>query len=166
MLFRSYQVVDEFIDYARKEMPGAVLSADVFGIICESPADTENIGQNLEEVGKVLDYISPMAYPSHYATGQIVNKVMFPRPDLDPYNVAYNTLLKAKNRFSKVDGYQAKISPYLQDFTASWLPKADYQVYGPEQLRQQIKATYAAGSDEWIIWNANNKYSEAGLLPK
>jgi hypothetical protein len=100
-----YENIDEFIDYARKEMPGATLSADVFGIICESPADTENIGQNLEYVGKSLDYISPMAYPSHYAPGQIVNKITFPKPDLNPYGVVYNTLVKAKARISKVDGY-------------------------------------------------------------
>jgi hypothetical protein len=162
-----YQVIDDFLAYARKEMPGAKLSADVFGIICESPADRENIGQNLEYVGKDIDYISPMAYPSHYAAGQIVNKVKFPAPDLDPYGVVYNTLVKAKARISKVEGYSAKIRPYLQDFTASWIrPKSNYQPYGPEQLRQQINAVYAAGCDEWIIWDANNHYSESGLLPK
>ena len=162
---KRYEVIDDFIAYARKEMPGVTLSADVFGIICESPADTENIGQNLEYVGKELNYISPMAYPSHYAPGQIVNKIKFPKPDLDPYGVVYNTLIKAKDRISKVEGYQAKIRPYLQDFTASWLPKANYQAYGPEQVRQQIKAANDAGIDEWILWDANNHYSESGLQP-
>lgn len=161
-----YQVIDNFLAYARKEMPGAKLSADVFGIICESPADRENIGQNLEYVGKEINYISPMAYPSHYAAGQIVNKVKFPAPDLDPYGVVYNTLVKAKARIAKVDGYQAKIRPYIQDFTASWIrPKSNFQSYGPTQLRQQIKAVYDAGCEEWIVWDANNHYSEAGLLP-
>lgn len=158
------KAINEFLDYARKELPGVVLSADVFGIICESPGDTEGIGQNLETIGMNIDYLSPMAYPSHYAAGQIVNNVKFPKPDLDPYNVVYNTLVKAKNRIAKVKGYKAGVRPYIQDFTASWLPKGYYQDYGPEQVRQQIKAVYDAGYDQWILWDALNTYSEDGLL--
>lgn len=157
------QAINEFLDYARKELPGVVLSADVFGIICESPADTEHIGQNLDTIGKNIDYLSPMAYPSHYALGQIVNKVKFPKPDLDPYNVVYNTLLKAKDRISKIDGYKAGIRPYIQDFTASWIGKGNYQTYGPEQVRQQMKAVYDAGYDQWILWDALNTYDEAAF---
>lgn len=160
---QKYEAIDEFLAYARKELPGVILSADVFGIICESPADTEGIGQNLEYVGKDVDYLSPMAYPSHYAVGQIVNKVKFVKPDLEPYGVVYNTLAKAKDRVSKVQGYKANMRPYLQDFTASWLGKGYYQSYGPDQVRQQIKAVYDAGYDEWILWDANNKYSESAL---
>lgn len=160
---KRYEVIDGFLDYARKEMPNVTLSADVFGIICESPADTENIGQNLEFIGKNIDYISPMAYPSHYAVGQIVNKVQFAKPDLDPYGVVYNTLVKAKERISKVDGYKANVRAYLQDFTASWLGKGYYQPYGDEQVKQQIKAVNDAGYSEWILWDANNHYSESAL---
>lgn len=164
MFGQRYEVIDEFLNYARKEIPGVILSADVFGIICESPADTENIGQNLEYIGKNIDYISPMAYPSHYAVGQIVNKVTYLKPDLDPYGVVYNTLAKAKDRISKVDDYKAGVRAYLQDFTASWLGKGYYQSYGEEQVKQQIKAVYDAGYDEWILWDANNHYSETALL--
>lgn len=158
--------INDFLDYARKELPGVTLSADVFGIICESPGDTEGIGQDLENIGKNIDYISPMAYPSHYASGQIVNKVKFPKPDLDPYGVVYQTLLKAKDRISKVTDYKAGVRPYIQDFTASWLGKGNYQSYGPEQVRQQIKAVYDAGYEEWILWDAANTYDEAALLKK
>lgn len=161
---KKYEIINEFISYARKELPDVVLSADVFGIICESPADTEDIGQYLELVGMELDYISPMVYPSHYAVGQIVNKVKFAKPDFEPYGVVYNSLAKAKERISKVEGYRANVRPYLQDFTATWLGKGYYQTYGPEQFRQQIQAVYDAGYDEWIFWSAGNKYSEAALL--
>lgn len=158
--------INEFLAYARKELPNVVLSADVFGIICEGPGDTgdsKTLGQWLEKIGKDIDYVSPMAYPSHYALGQIVNQVKFLKPDLDPYGVVYNTLLKAKNRIANVEGYKAKLRPYLQDFTATWLGKGNYQQYGPEQMRQQIKAVTDAGLDEWIFWDAGNTYSEAGL---
>lgn len=158
------EVINEFLAYTKKELPGVILSADVFGIICESPADTEGIGQNLETVGKDINYISPMVYPSHYAVGQMVNGVQFMKPDFKPYEVVYNTLLKAKNRISAVEGYKASVRPYLQDFTASWLGNGYYQSYGAEQVRQQIKATYDAGFEEWILWDANNTYSEGALL--
>lgn len=158
---KKYEIIDEFLAYAKKEMPGVPISADVFGIILESPADFEDIGQNLEYVGLNIDYISPMVYPSHYAVGQKVNGVTFMKPDLDPYGVVYQSLVKAKERISKVDGYKAKMRPYLQDFTATWLGAGYYQEYGDTQVAQQIKAVYDAGYEEWILWDAGNKYREA-----
>lgn len=160
---KLYEGINEFLAYARSEMPDAVLSADVFGIICESPSDTEKIGQYLEYIGKDVDYISPMVYPSHYYLGQTINKIVFPKPDLDPYNVVYNTLKKAKDRIAAVPDYRAKVRPYLQDFTASWIGSGNYMKYGAEEVRQQIKAVYDAGYEEWILWNSNVKYSEAAL---
>ncbi|NMB95481.1 MAG: putative glycoside hydrolase [Clostridiaceae bacterium] len=156
---KKYEVINEFLSYAIAELPGAIISADVFGIICESPKDTEDIGQYLELIGKDIDYISPMVYPSHYALGQIVNKIAFPKPDLDPYGVVYNSLIKAKNRISAVEGYKADVRPYLQGFTASWLRNGNYQKYGAKQIREQIQAVYDAGYTEWIIWDPANKYS-------
>ncbi|HEX3029518.1 MAG TPA: putative glycoside hydrolase, partial [Clostridia bacterium] len=159
----KYEAISNFLAYAKKELPGVILSADVFGIICESPADTEGIGQYLEYVGKDVDFISPMAYPSHYAVGQIVNKVKYVKPDLEPYGVVYNTLAKAKDRISKVAGYKANVRPYLQDFTATWLGRGYYQQYSEQQVKEQIKAVYDAGYSEWILWDANNTYSEGAL---
>ncbi len=156
----KYEAINEFLAYAKKELPGVAVSADVFGIICESPADTEGIGQYLELIGKDVDYLSPMVYPSHYAVGQTVNGVTFSKPDLDPYGVVYNSLKKAKDRIAAVDGYNADVRAYLQDFTASWLGSGYYKKYGPEDVKQQIKAVYDAGYEEWIMWNAGNKYSE------
>jgi len=164
--------ISRFLETAEKEIhagKGITFSADVFGIICESPNDYENIGQDLEKVGMNIDYVCPMVYPSHFANskqngdGQSINGVRFTAPDLDPYRVVYNTLAKAKERVSKVEGYKAKFRPYLQDFTATWLSSGYYQKYGADQVRQQIKAVYDAGFDEWILWDASNVYSEDAL---
>ncbi|MFZ5989209.1 MAG: putative glycoside hydrolase [Bacillota bacterium] len=153
---------------------GVQLSADIFAIVCESSGDIEGIGQVLERVGMDIDCISPMIYPSHYANasrgmmgngvGQSINGVIFRAPDLRPYEVVYNALLKTKDRITKVPGYKAKVRPYLQDFTATYLPKGYYQKYGTEQVRQQIKAVYDAGYEEWILWDAANTYTEAAFL--
>lgn len=56
---------------------------------------------------------------------------------------------------------QARVRPWLQDFTASWVK--GHISYGPEQIREQIQAVYDAGYEEWILWNAANRYTEGGL---
>ena len=157
------ETINDFLAYARQQMPDAILSGDVFAIICESPGDTEGIGQVWEEIGKNLDYICPMAYPSHYALGQIINKVKFPKPDLDPYGVIKNTLLKGKERLSKVDGHKPIVRTYMQDFTATWIGKGNWQYYEDEQVKQQIKAVYDAGYEEWFLWDPMNKYREGAF---
>ena len=101
-----------------------------------------------------------MTYPSLYAKGQIVNDIAFAKPDLEPYAVVYNSLLRANNRIAKVKAYLAKIRPYLQAYTASWLSKEDYQPYGAEQIKQQIKAAHDAGCNQWIFWNNEGIYPE------
>ncbi|MDO4326714.1 MAG: putative glycoside hydrolase [bacterium] len=58
--------------------------------------------------------------------------------------------------------HQAKVRPWLQDFTASYLKY--YKTYGPEEIRAQIQAVYDAGYEEWILWNASNNYTWDGLL--
>ena len=160
----KHEAINEFLSYAKKELPGVVLSADVFGIILESPADTEDIGQYLELIGKDIEYISPMVYPSHYAVGQRVNGVQFMKPDFDPYGVVYQSLAKCKDRLSKVSDYKADVRAYIQGFTASYLEPGYWQRYGPEQMKQQIKAVYDAGYEEWIFWDATNRYPEDGFL--
>ncbi|HEY9061674.1 MAG TPA: putative glycoside hydrolase [Pseudobacteroides sp.] len=158
-----YETINEFLAEARKQMPNAVLSADVFAIICETPGDNEGIGQYLELIGKDIDYICPMAYPSHYALGQIINGTAFKKPDFEPYGVIKNTLVKAKTRFAKVDGPTPKVRTYLQDFDASWIGKGNWQRYGDEQIRQQIQGVYDAGYEEWFLWDPMNTYHEGAL---
>ena len=160
---KTNETVNEFLAAARQQLPGAIISGDVFAIICESPGDTEGIGQVWEEVGKNLDYVCPMAYPSHYALGQIINNVKFPKPDLDPYGVIKNTLLKAKNRMEKVEGHKPILRTYLQDFTATWIGKGNWQYYEDNQVRQQIQAVYDAGYEEWFLWDPMNNYREGAF---
>ncbi|MCX7842085.1 MAG: putative glycoside hydrolase [Clostridia bacterium] len=155
---QRHEAINSFLAYAREQLPDAIISGDVFAIICESPGDTEGIGQIWEEVGKSLDYVCPMAYPSHYALGQIINGVRFPKPDLDPYGVVKNTFIKAKNRLEKVEGHKPIVRAYLQDFTATWIGAGNWQYYEDEQVRQQIQAVYDAGYEEWLLWDPMNSY--------
>lgn len=56
---------------------------------------------------------------------------------------------------------RAGVRPWLQDFTATWVK--GHIKYGAEQIREQIQAVYDAGYEEWILWNAANRYTEGGL---
>lgn len=172
-----HDVIEGFIRYIRANLPAeTVISADVFGMPLISTKDYGEIGQSLESIGWSLDYICPMIYPSHFANnskgtmgngvGQTINGINFTHPDLKPYEVVYNTLIVGKSRIEKVEGYNLKMRPYIQGFTASYLPSGYYKKYGVDEYRAQIQAIYDAGYDEWIFWNSPNDYVEAAFLPE
>lgn len=165
------KAISDFLAYAKTELKpfGVVVSADLFGIAATDARGGRYIGQDMVKMAREADYISPMIYPSHYAnvrqngTGQLINDVLFKYPDLEPYSVVYNSLAVAQKRLqgSKVSG---RLRPWLQAFTASYLGKDRYQPYGGKQIKEQIKAVLDAGIDEWMLWNANNRYPDDGLL--
>ena len=80
-------------------------------------------------------------------------------------NAAAKTFALSKEEIAQLDpttGVQATVRPWLQDFTATWVK--GHISYGPEEIRAQIQAVYDAGYEEWILWNAANRYTEGGLL--
>ena len=173
------QAISDFLKKASEEIKkvkDVPVSADIFGIVAEGDRDGKAIGQQFELVGLRMDYISPMIYPSHYANaapkgsmsngvGQRINGVLFTAPDLKPYDVIYQSLLKMKDRIGNAPEFKATLRPYLQDFTLK-LPTGYGQTYGVKQVREQIKAVYDAGYEEWILWNGSNIYTGDALLPE
>ena len=80
-------------------------------------------------------------------------------------DAAAKTPALSKEEIAQLDpttGVQATVRPWLQDFTATWVK--GHISYGPEEIRAQIQAVYDAGYEEWILWNAANRYTEGGLL--
>ena len=80
-------------------------------------------------------------------------------------DAAAKTFALSKEEIAQLDpttGVQATVRPWLQDFTATWVK--GHISYGPEEIRAQIHAVYDAGYEEWILWNAANRYTEGGLL--
>lgn len=61
-----------------------------------------------------------------------------------------------------MDGVKAQVRPWLQDFTATWVK--GHISYGADEIRAQIQGVYDAGYEEWILWNASNRYTEEGLM--
>ena len=166
--------INSFMKSAMNQL-GGILSGDIFGSVCIQSRDAGGIGQTLETVSRQFDYISPMIYPSHYANdsdhysgnkvGTNINGVHYKKPDLEPYNIIYNTLLITKKRLTDA-GLDIKVRPYLQGFTADYMPDGYYAKYGVDEYRAQIKAVYDAGYSEWIFWNSRNTYVEKAFLPE
>jgi hypothetical protein len=155
-------IIIEFTKYAYEVVKprGVFISADVFGAIINSEIDAGRVGQNYIEMSKYLDYICPMIYPSHYASGNY--GVQY--PDLEPYTIINKALIASKMKLTQIpeDEHRAIVRPWLQDFTATWIKP--HKVYGGAEIREQINGVYDAGYSEWLLWNAASNYSEDGLL--
>lgn len=147
-----------FIRYACEQLKpmGVFVSADVFGVVLSSAIDASAVGQNYAEMSKYLDYICPMVYPSHYSGGYYNLKV----PDAQPYELIYNAMLDSKKKLApnKAKGRCAEVRPWMQAFTATWVK--GHIEYGPEQLSAELKGTYEAGYNSWLLWNAAGSYSK------
>ena len=153
-----------FVKYACQELKpmGVFVSGDVFGTIINSRVDGESIGQSYVELSRYLDYICPMVYPSHYSFGYGGLKY----PDTKPFQLLLMEMKSSVKKLSEIPEGEhcAEVRPWLQDFTASYLGEGRYLKYGAQELRAQISATYSAGYDEWLLWNAGMFFTEEGLL--
>ena len=147
-------VIQDFLKYAYEELSpkDVYISADIYGLV-GSVADDMALGQYWEGISNVVDYISPMMYPSHYANHTYGLSV----PDAYPYETVYHSAKDSVARNKNIET-PAIIRPWIQNFTASWVK--GYISYGTEQVKAQIRALEENGIDEFMLWNANNRYSE------
>ena len=75
-------VIENFFKTLRRELTGIKISADLFGLATINKDDL-GIGQVIENAYQYFDYVAPMIYPSHYASGFLGYK----NPALYPYEV-------------------------------------------------------------------------------
>ncbi len=154
------ELIREFIIHVARELEPyhVYLSADVFGVIATSWGDSDRIGQTWEMIAPLVDYICPMVYPSHYGPGYFG----FAVPDAHPREIVHRALSDALKRSAPLER-PGIIRPWLQSFTAAWVP--GHIPYGPAEIRAQIEAAHSLGIDEYLLWNASNRYQPAALLP-
>lgn len=146
-----------FLAEARRRLVpyNVFISADIFGYVCWNIDDT-GIGQRLEELAPNVDYLSPMLYPSGYRWGipGIRN------PVANSYAIVHGSLVEAQRRL----GISPKrFRPWLQAFRDYAF---DRRAFDADEVNEQIRAVQAFGADGWMLWNANNLYSDAGLVAK
>ena len=141
--------IDRFFAYAvhRLHALHVRVSADVFGL---SASRDLGIGQSPHRIGRVLDAIYPMVYPSHYNPGEY-NLI---EPEAFPYATVVHSL---RDFNAQTRGEKVRIVPWLQDFTIS----VDY---GPEQVGEQIDAARAMHAKGFLLWNPTGTYTSGVLL--
>ncbi|MDG5789139.1 putative glycoside hydrolase [Evansella sp. AB-P1] len=152
---RRVDAVSDFVAYAaeRLEPYGVDVSVDIFGYtvtIEESPS----VGQNFLRISEPLDVISSMPYPSHWTPHFGIDK-----PDLYPYELMSEYITRELDLLNQLDDPPTS-RPWLQDFTASWLGSGNYIPYGTDEIEAQIRALYENGVNEFLLWNANNRYTQ------
>ncbi len=135
-----------------KEKLGVPVSGDLFGMVLTETSDL-NIGQILENGLEYFDYVAPMIYPSHYPNGFNGWK----KPATVPYELVKFVSDAGFARAVAASTTPDKIRPWLQDFDIG----ADYTA---DMVRAQIRATYDAGLDSWMLWAPSNKYTRGALL--
>lgn len=151
---KRVHAVTDFISYAREKLRpyGVEVSVDIFGYTATLP-EAPGIGQNFTKIAENVDVISSMIYPSHWTSYFGITK-----PDLEPYKLVKEYAKVENEKLAKLK--DPPISrPWLQDFTASYLGSGNYQVYGKAEVEAQVKALYDSGIQEFLLWNAANKYS-------
>jgi hypothetical protein len=149
------KAVTNFVKYASEKLKpyNVKVSVDTFGNATIIP-EARGIGQNFSSIAKHVDVISAMIYPSHWSSNFGI-----PKPDLQPYELVKEYAKIEKERLSKLKKPPTS-RPWLQDFTATWLGPGNYKKYEKKEIEDQIRALHSQGINEFLLWNAGNKYTE------
>jgi hypothetical protein len=149
--------ISGFLARARRELGplGVFVAADTFGYTAFNANDTD-IGQRVEELAPHLDFICPMVYPSGYHLGV----PGYRNPVTHPYEVVYESVRAIRRRSGS---HPVRVRPWLQDFKDYAF---DRRIFGPAEVRAQIKGSDDAGGAGWMLWNPRNRYTGAALEPK
>lgn len=149
---KRYEVMADFYNFISENLSDqpAWISLDLFGFVMEKEGEDDmRIGQRLADSVGVVDYICPMMYPSHYPSGHLGLK----NPAEYPGIVIDNGMKKGEKWFVNS---RAKVRPWIQAFNIG-------AVYGAEKIRAQIDMVEKYPNAGWLLWNAANRYTSAGL---
>ncbi len=142
-------MIANFLDRAYGELhpTGVLLSIDVFGVMAwQRNVDLAHTGQDIVQMAKHCDVISPMIYPSHFfgMDGYAL-----------PGDAPEHFISTSMDRFRLITKDSGVVlRPWLQAF--AWKTKT----YSPEYVSVQVKTSRAHGGIGFLLWNARNDYSK------
>jgi hypothetical protein len=141
--------ITAFLKQAQSELKpmGVLFSLDVFGVMAwQRPIDLSHTGQDIPQMAKYCDVMSPMIYPSHFYGMDGYT---------DPGDAPEHFIGESMERFQKVTAPSGVVlRPWLQAF--GWRTKS----YSPEYIRIQVAVSRGKGGNGFLFWNANNDYSK------
>ena len=139
------QAIQRFLMYATDILHehGAYVSADVYGESAYTYVTA--YGQYWPAISNVVDAISGMPYPDHFAASGSW------RPWEHPYETLYSWGENVMVRQSET-ATPAAVRTWIQAYNATRVP---YNAYGPNEVSAQIKALRDAGcTGGYMTWNA------------
>ena len=133
--------------YAEIHPTGALFSLDVFGVMAwQRQVDLSHTGQDIVQMARYCDVLSPMIYPSHFFGMDNI-----PRPGDQPAHFIGESM----DRFELITkGSGVVIRPWLQAF--HWRTRT----YSPEYIKIQVETARSKGGVGFLFWNAANDYSK------
>lgn len=143
------EVIASFLDRAYGELHpmGVLVSLDVFGVMAwQRNVDLAHTGQDIVQMAKHCDVISPMIYPSHFfgMDGYAL-----------PGDAPEHFIATSMDRFRLITKESGvALRPWLQAF--AWKTRT----YSPEYVAVQVKTSRAHGGIGFLLWNARNDYSK------
>jgi hypothetical protein len=140
--------IPAFLRYAASRLHplGVRVSADVFGL---SATHELGIAQHPTEIGKIVDAVYPMTYPSHYTSGEY----NLPDPNAAPGTTVMHSLRDFRVALA---GGRALLVPWLQDFSLG-------RTYTFGDVMAQIESARNANTGGYMLWNASGLYTPGTL---
>jgi hypothetical protein len=143
------QIITEFLRRAYGELrpTGVLVSLDVFGVMAwQRPVDLAHTGQDIAEMVRYCDVLSPMIYPSHFFGMDGHEK---------PGDAPEHFIGASMERFQQITaGSGVILRPWLQAF--GWRTGT----YSPGYVLTQVNVAKRKGGVGYLFWNANNDYSK------
>jgi hypothetical protein len=142
-------VITDFLKkaYAEVHAQGVLLSLDVFGVMAwQRSVDLSHTGQDIPNMARYCDVLSPMIYPSHFF-------------GMDGYahpgDAPEHFIGESMERFHLITKDTGVVlRPWLQAF--AWRTKT----YSPKYIQVQVEASNKKGGIGFLFWNANNNYTK------
>ena len=146
--------ISGFLTEAREKLIpyNVFLAVDIFGYVCWNADDTQ-IGQRIEDIIPLVDYVSPMLYPSGFEFGI----PGYRDPVQHPYEIVRYSLERA---IARTGVSPLRFRPWLQAFRDYAF---DRRNFGEDEVKAQIKGADGFGSDGWMLWNPRNDYAGLGF---
>ena len=147
--WKRANVIADFLARAQKELKptGVLFSLDVFGVMAwQRSVDLAHTGQDIPQMAKYCDVLSPMIYPSHFfgMDGYAL-----------PGDAPEHFISESMKKFEKITaGSGVVLRPWLQAF--GWKTRT----YSPEYIATQVRSSKANGGVGFLFWNASNDYSK------
>jgi hypothetical protein len=140
--------IASFLAYAASRLHplGVRVSVDVFGLAATRDL---GIGQYPSQIGKVVDAIYPMTYPSHYNSGEY----NLPDPNAAPGTTVMDSLRDFRTQLA---GRKALLVPWLQDFSLG-------RTYRLADVAAQIASARAMDAGGFMLWNGSGLYTSRAL---